>query len=78
MPMIIKRDAFEEALGEKGFTLNQLALYTKISKSYLSQLKNGKRNPSPKTIEKILKVLKGYKRSDIFEWIPRNIIKTAA
>ena len=72
MPAKIKKDALERALFERGFSLNKLAKYTGISKAYLSQLKNGKRNPSQEVIEKILKVLKVYKLSDLFDWEPKE------
>ena len=72
MPARVKREEFEKALYDRGFTLNKLAKYAGISKAYLSQLKHNKRNPSLRTIEKILKVLKNYKRPDIFEWTPTN------
>ncbi|MBI3589825.1 MAG: helix-turn-helix transcriptional regulator [Candidatus Melainabacteria bacterium] len=73
MPVIVKKDAFEKALHERGFNLNKLATYTKISKAYLSQLKNNKRNPSPRIVEEILKILKDCDRSEIFEWIPKKV-----
>lgn len=68
MPAFVKKEAFKKALHESGFNLNKLAKYSGVSKAYLSQLKNHKRNPSPTIIEKILKTLKKYKRSELFEW----------
>jgi len=68
MTILLKKEVLKKAIYDRGFTHNEFALYSKISKGYLSQLLNGLRNPSITTVKKILKTLKkGYVRDDLFE-----------
>jgi transcriptional regulator with XRE-family HTH domain len=56
-------DAFgtylKKARKEKGYSVNQLALYSDVSSSQISRIENGLRGvPKPETIEKLAKGLK--------------------
>ncbi|WP_407673438.1 helix-turn-helix domain-containing protein [Paenibacillus silvisoli] len=44
---------------QRGFTLNQFAIYAGVSNGLISKIENGKRGtPKPETIEKLAKALK--------------------
>lgn len=61
--MVICMRNFGEALRElrekRGYTVNQLAIYSDVSPALISKIENGKRGiPKPETIEKLAKGLK--------------------
>ena len=51
----------------KGLNLSDLAIKTKVSTTYLSQIINGKKLPSPKLAKKIANVL-DLNIEDLFEF----------
>ena len=51
---------------ERGFTQETLATASQISRSHLTQIENGKANPTQATLKKIAKVL-NCKVSDLVE-----------
>lgn len=63
MEVLSQLNAFGEALRKiretRGLNVNQLAMYSHVSASLISQIENGKRGiPKPDTIEKLAKGLK--------------------
>lgn len=53
MSVFIKISVFKRAMFIKGFNLSDLAKETGVGISYLSQIINGKKIPSPKLAKKI-------------------------
>lgn len=46
-------DRIKELRKEKGFTQNELAEFSGLSRSYLSDVENSRKNPSVETVEKL-------------------------
>ena len=70
MKVKLKSDVIGLIIAKRKISQNGLAKYIGASNGYFSQMMNGKRNPSAKMREKILKVLRVLERSgfdDIFE-----------
>ena len=57
MTVLINSNALKKAMFLKGLNLSDLAIKTKVSTTYLSQIINGKKIPSPKLAKKIANVL---------------------
>lgn len=73
MPVQIRKEALQKALAKKQISQNAFALYVGTSKGYMSQLINSRRNPSNRTVKKILNHFKNeYTFDDLFFWIPRK------
>lgn len=53
MSVLIKTSVFKKAMFIKGFNLSDLSKETGVGISYLSQIINGKKIPSPKLAKKI-------------------------
>lgn len=68
MTVLIKANSFKKAMFLKGYNLSDLSSATDVSISYLSQIMNGKKSPSPKLAKKIAETLEvGIKDLFIFE-----------
>ena len=67
MTVLINSNALKKAMFLKGLNLSDLAIKTKVSTTYLSQIINGKKIPSPKLAKKIANVL-DLNIEDIFEF----------
>lgn len=48
----------KELRTQKGFSQEKLALEAEIDRTYLAGIENGRRNPTLKSLEKILRTLK--------------------
>ena len=66
MKVALRASFISEILARKNLSQNWLAYRVKTTSGYMSQMMTGKRNPSPKMREKILKYLNDYKFDDIF------------
>lgn len=67
MNVLINSNALKKAMFLKGLNLSDLAIKTKVSTTYLSQIINGKKIPSPKLAKKIANVL-DLNIEDLFEF----------
>ena len=67
MTVLINSNALKKTLFLKGLNLSDLAIKTKVSTTYLSQIINGKKIPSPKLAKKIANVL-DLNIEDLFEF----------
>ncbi|BFL67359.1 helix-turn-helix transcriptional regulator [Staphylococcus epidermidis] len=67
MTVLINSNALKKAMFLKGLNLSDLAIKTKVSTTYLSQIINGKKIPSPKLAKKIANVL-DLNIEDLFEF----------
>lgn len=54
MTVLINSNALKKTMFLKGLNLSDLAIKTKVSTTYLSQIINGKKIPSPKLAKKLL------------------------
>ncbi|UXR69076.1 helix-turn-helix transcriptional regulator [Staphylococcus sp. IVB6246] len=68
MGVLINTNNFKKAMFLKGFNLSDLSNKAEVSTTYLSQIVNGKKIPSPKTSKKIADAL-GVEIEDIFEFV---------
>lgn len=66
MKVQIKADRIREIIARRNMSQNRLAQRLGTTSGYLSQLINGKRYPSPKMRENLLKVLDGYDFDELF------------
>jgi len=66
MKVALRANVISEILARKNKSQNWFAYRVETTSGYMSQMMTGKRNPSPKMREKILKFLKEYKFNDIF------------
>lgn len=57
MTVLTKVNRFKKAMFVKGFNLSDLSRETGVGISYLSQIINGKKIPSPKLAKKMSEVL---------------------
>jgi len=62
----IKRDAFEVAITRRNLSQKRLAEKLQISRSYLSEIVNGKRPASPLVRQRLLEYFKDYSFDDLF------------
>lgn len=67
MSVLINSDGFKKAMFLKGFNLSDLSNKAEVSATYLSQIVNGKKVPSPKLAKKIADALE-VEVEDIFEF----------
>lgn len=67
MTVLFNSNALKKAMFLKGLNLSDLAIKTKVSTTYLSQIINGKKIPSPKLAKKIANVL-DLNIEDLFEF----------
>ena len=67
MTVLINSNALKKAMFLKGLNLSDLSIKTKVSTTYLSQIINGKKIPSPKLAKKIANVL-DLNIEDLFEF----------
>ncbi|UXR47201.1 helix-turn-helix transcriptional regulator [Staphylococcus simulans] len=67
MTVLINSNNFKKAMFLKGLNLSDLAIKTEVSSTYLSQIINGKKVPSPKLAKKIADAL-DVEIEDIFEF----------
>ncbi|EJE01062.1 DNA-binding protein [Staphylococcus epidermidis FS1] len=67
MTVLINSNALKKTMFLKGLNLSDLAIKTKVSTTYLSQIINGKKLPSPKLAKKIANVL-DLNIEDLFEF----------
>lgn len=65
----IKTDKFKEILVKNNLTVKELAKKTGTSSSFISQIINNKRRPSPKVRQSIMSmpIFKKFKFEDLFE-----------
>ncbi|EOB8486790.1 helix-turn-helix domain-containing protein [Staphylococcus aureus] len=67
MTILANTRKFKEAMFLKGFNLSDLSRETGIGISYLSQIINGKKIPSPKLAKKMAEVLQ-VEVNELFEF----------
>lgn len=67
MTVLINSNALKKTMFLKGLNLSDLAIKTKVSTTYLSQIINGKKIPSPKLAKKNANVL-DLNIEDLFEF----------
>lgn len=67
MTILANTRKFEEAMFLKGFNLSDLSRETGVGISYLSQIINGKKIPSPKLAKKMAEVLQ-VEVNELFEF----------
>lgn len=67
MKVALRASVISEILARRNISQNWFAYRVGTKSGYMSQLMTGKRNPSPKMREKILKYLNNYKFDDIFK-----------
>ncbi|EMC0291638.1 MULTISPECIES: helix-turn-helix domain-containing protein [Staphylococcus] len=67
MSVLTNSHNFKKAMFLKGFNLSDLSNKAEISSTYLSQIVNGKKTPSPKLAKKIADAL-DVDIEDIFEF----------
>ncbi|MCQ1265711.1 helix-turn-helix transcriptional regulator [Staphylococcus aureus] len=67
MTILANTRKFKEAMFLKGFNLSDLSRETGVGISYLSQIINGKKIPSPKLAKKIAEVLQ-VEVNELFEF----------
>ena len=70
MPMVEEKvgQKIKQIRNEKGLSQEKLALKAEIDRTYLAGVEQGKRNPSIKSLEKIVEAL-GISFQDLFEGI---------
>ncbi|HDJ6039905.1 TPA: helix-turn-helix transcriptional regulator [Staphylococcus aureus] len=67
MTILVNTRKFKEAMFLKGFNLSDLSRETGVGISYLSQIINGKKIPSPKLAKKMAEVLQ-VEVNELFEF----------
>ncbi|HDD7007801.1 TPA: helix-turn-helix transcriptional regulator [Staphylococcus aureus] len=67
MTILANTRKFKEAMFSKGFNLSDLSRETGVGISYLSQIINGKKIPSPKLAKKMAEVLQ-VEVNELFEF----------
>lgn len=67
MTILANTRKFKEAMFLKGFNLSDLSRETGVGISYLSQIINGKKIPSPKLAKKMTEVLQ-VEVNELFEF----------
>ncbi|NDQ74636.1 helix-turn-helix transcriptional regulator [Staphylococcus aureus] len=67
MMVLINLNSFKKAMFLKGFNLSDLSRETGVGISYLSQIINGKKIPSPKLAKKMAEVLQ-VEVNELFEF----------
>ena len=67
MTILANTSNFKEAMFIKGFNLSDLSRETGVGISYLSQIINGKKIPSPKLAKKMAEVLQ-VEVNELFEF----------
>ncbi|CXE14151.1 TPA: helix-turn-helix transcriptional regulator [Staphylococcus aureus] len=67
MTILANARKFKEAMFLKGFNLSDLSRETGVGISYLSQIINGKKIPSPKLAKKMAEVLQ-VEVNELFEF----------
>ncbi|MCQ9892334.1 helix-turn-helix domain-containing protein [Staphylococcus aureus] len=67
MTILANTRKFKEAMFLKGFNLSDLSRETGVGISYLSQIVNGKKIPSPKLAKKMAEVLQ-VEVNELFEF----------
>lgn len=67
MTVLINSNNFKKAMFIKGLNLSDLSIKAEVSTTYLSQIINGKKVPSPKLAKKIADTL-DVEIEDIFEF----------
>ncbi|MBF0770062.1 MULTISPECIES: helix-turn-helix domain-containing protein [Staphylococcus] len=67
MTILVNTNKFKEAMFIKGFNLSDLSRETGVGISYLSQIINGKKIPSPKLAKKMAEVLQ-VEVNELFEF----------
>ncbi|HDB7489840.1 TPA: helix-turn-helix transcriptional regulator [Staphylococcus aureus] len=67
MTVLANTRKFKEAMFLKGFNLSDLSRETGVGISYLSQIINGKKIPSPKLAKKMAEVLQ-VEVNELFEF----------
>ncbi|HEE9175120.1 helix-turn-helix domain-containing protein [Staphylococcus aureus] len=67
MTILANTRKFKEAMFLKGFNLSDLSRETGVGISYLSQIINGKKIPSPKLAKKMAEVLQ-VELNELFEF----------
>ncbi|HCX0371110.1 TPA: helix-turn-helix transcriptional regulator [Staphylococcus aureus] len=67
MTILANSRKFKEAMFLKGFNLSDLSRETGVGISYLSQIINGKKIPSPKLAKKMAEVLQ-VEVNELFEF----------
>ncbi|EOD4642608.1 helix-turn-helix domain-containing protein [Staphylococcus aureus] len=67
MTILANTKKFKEAMFLKGFNLSDLSRETGVGISYLSQIINGKKIPSPKLAKKMAEVLQ-VEVNELFEF----------
>ncbi|MCM3104743.1 helix-turn-helix transcriptional regulator [Staphylococcus caprae] len=67
MTILANTSKFKEAMFIKGFNLSDLSRETGVGISYLSQIINGKKIPSPKLAKKMAEVLQ-VEVNELFEF----------
>lgn len=67
MTILANTRKFKEAMFLKGFNLSDLSRETGVGISYLSQIINGKKIPSPKLAKKMAEVLQ-VEVNELFEF----------
>ncbi len=67
MAILANTRKFKEAMFLKGFNLSDLSRETGVGISYLSQIINGKKIPSPKLAKKMAEVLQ-VEVNELFEF----------
>lgn len=65
MRILVKSDLIKQSMLVNGFNISVLANQVNVGVSYMSQILNGKRNPSPKLAKRIADAL-GVEITDIF------------
>ncbi|HCX0521337.1 TPA: helix-turn-helix transcriptional regulator [Staphylococcus aureus] len=67
MTILANTRKFKEGMFLKGFNLSDLSRETGVGISYLSQIINGKKIPSPKLVKKMAEVLQ-VEVNELFEF----------
>lgn len=65
MKVIMQSNEVRQAMLREGYNISALAEQVKVGVSYMSQILNGKRNPSPKLAKRIADTL-GVEIEEIF------------
>ncbi len=69
--VVLNRDAFEVAMTRRNLSRKSLAQKLGFSRAYMSQVANGRKEPSAAMRERLLHYFKGYTFDDLFT-IERN------
>lgn len=72
MTILVNTNKFKEAMFIKGFNLSDLSRETGVGISYLSQIINGKKIPSPKLAKKMAEVLQ-VEVNELFEFKVKEV-----